>query len=296
MLLTLATHSFAGLLSNNGSKAGKIAGASLTMHDLPEYAIRQLNLRGLNVHTSMLAGWSLEDLERLRDYADKAACPCLVLVEDAPLQMMPATKGGSKGATPAAGVRDRIQRLALAANRLGCNALAVRFEAPDTDDAFELVAGEVRAMLPIVEQYEVNLLIAPHQGLTHTAERLTELIKRIGGFRIGCLPTFAHAAETADPIDTLRKLAPYAGAIHASVVGFDKSGAHKGYDLKAYIEAIRSVGFANTVAIEFTGSKDHVKSIETARAVLHDAISDDDTGENIAEVLEESLEDPEEVE
>ena len=65
MLLTLATRSFASTINANGQGQGP-----LTMLDLPDYAIRQLRLRGLNVLAAMLAGWSLQDLDRLRDRAD----------------------------------------------------------------------------------------------------------------------------------------------------------------------------------------------------------------------------------
>jgi sugar phosphate isomerase/epimerase len=267
MLLTLATRSLASQVS---SKPGDGAG-SLSMVDVPQFTIEQLQLRGMNVPASMLAGSSLGDLDVLRDRADKAGCPCLVLIEDTPLDF--ATNDLNRGDAAA----DRVRRVAAAAHRLGCNSLAIAFEAPDTDEAFEVVADRVKDVMPSIERLELNVLLVPNDGLTQNPDRLTDLIKRIGGFRIGSLPSFGHAASTGDLVGTLRKLAPYAGAVHATINAFTKNGEHKGYDLAECVSAIRSVGFVNTLAIDYVGSnKDPVPQLERARALLQAAIEADD--------------------
>ncbi len=263
MLLTLAARSLRSLISSNGQ-------GSLELLGLPQFAVRQLNLRGINVAASMLAGWTLEGLDRLRDEGDKNGCPCLVLVEDAPLRFCTAA-GKVRTGGPEASV-ERVRRLAVAANRLGCNALAIRCDGPDEDEAFDETAAELKAVMPSVERFELNLLLAPHQGLTQRPERLTDLLKRIGGFRIGSLPDFAHAFSCGNMAEALRKLVPYAGAVHATVLGFDGRGQHLEYDLAEAVAAIRSVGFLNTLAIDYVGDEDPVANVETARAILQEAI------------------------
>lgn len=267
MLLTLAARSLRKLVSADG-------GDSLPLLELPQFVITQLELRGINVPSSMLAGWSLEDLDRLRDHGDKAGCPCLVLIEDTPLRF---ANGGTDDDELRRAVEDRVRRLAVAAHRLGCNALAVRCDAPDTPEAFDVTAGELKAVMPAVERFELNLLISPHTGLTEAPDRLTDLLKRIGGFRIGSLPDFGHAAASGDLVEALRKLVPYAGAVHATVEGFDRSGAHRRYDLAQGVAAIRSVGFLNTLAIDYVGNGDPVANILAARVILQQAIDADDS-------------------
>ena len=166
---------------------------------------------------------------------------------------------------------DRIGTLALAANRLACNSLGLCFDAPDTDEAFETLALELRQLMPVVERYELSVLVMPMEGLTYAPDRLMEFIKRVGGFRIGAMPSFAHAAETGSLIQTLRKLAPYSGAIQATVDGFTRAGKHSGYDLVVCVTAIRSVGFINTLAIDYTGNGDAVKhrALHFASCILH---------------------------
>jgi hypothetical protein len=195
-----------------------------------------------------------------------------VLIEDTPLPLADADEARAEVAV------QRVQRLAVAANRLGCNSIALCIDAPDNADSFDIVADQIREILPSVERLELNVLLAPHAGLTASTERLTSLIKRIGGFRIGSLPSFGAAAEAGDgdPIEGLRKLAPYAGAIHATIEGFTKKGTHKSWDLQACVNAIRSVGFLNTLAIDYTGDADPVANIEKARDLLQGAIEADE--------------------
>ncbi|MCP3902497.1 MAG: sugar phosphate isomerase/epimerase [Planctomycetes bacterium] len=263
MLLTLATRSLASKVSSEPVEGD----GSMPMVDVPQFTMDRLQLRGMNVPASMLAGSSLTDLDVLRDRADKAGCPCLVLLEDQPLEF--ASDDDDRGEAAA----DRVRRVAAAAHRLGCNSLAISFEAPNTDDAFELVADRVKDVMPSIERLELNVLLVPNKGLTQDPDRLTDLIKRIGGFRIGSLPSFGHAASTGDVVGTLRKLAPYAGAVHATIESFSKAGEHKGYDLAECVAAIRSVGFVNTLAIDYVGgNKDPVPQIERAREVLQEAI------------------------
>ncbi len=259
MLLTLATRSLRSLTTTKGGSA------RMSLLDIPDFAQRQLGLRGMNLFASELAGWPLSRLDRLRDRADKASCPCLVLVEDQPLAFAHPDANELQKAT------DRVERLVIAATRLGCNALAISCEAEDNEDAFEATADEVRTLMPVIERNELNLLIAPNVGLTATAERLTDLIKRIGGFRIGSLPSFGHAAKSESIEQTLRKLAPYAGSIHATVYDF-KKGKHEPFDLAACVDAIRAVGFVNTLAIDFQGKGDPMETIKRARDTLQEAI------------------------
>ncbi len=264
MLLTLATSSLQKILTKPGETQGP---QGMSLLEVPAFAISELDLRGLNIAASMLSGWSLSDLDKLRDEADKAACPCLVLEDETELQI-------SSSDTNNEVVRERITRLATAANRLGCNAIAVRCSAAADESSLQQTAQMFKNVMTTIERLELTMLIVPYKGLTDEADQLTDLIKRIGGFRIGAMPTFGHADQSGSPSEELRKLAPYAGAIHATVNEFTRAGKHKGVDLKSCVEAIVSVSFVNTLAIEYVGTADPVKNIIKAREMLVAAIED----------------------
>ena len=122
-----------------------------------------------------------------------------------------------------------------------------------------------------IERLELNLLIKPSEGTMNTSEGVTDLVKRVGGFRIGVLPTYGTAHAQEEEIERLRKLAPYAGAMHFQVDAFAGKSGHKGVDLGLGIETLKKVGYASTVAIEYVGNNP-LKDLEKARDELQAAI------------------------
>ncbi len=260
MLLILSAISLQKRLKSSGAKA-------IALADLPIFAREQLGLFGLSFHTSVLTGLDGKAIDRLRDAADKAACPCLVLVESEPQVM-----GADEDATEAS--IERMLRVLQVAHRLGCNSTALRIEAKDTEENLEGAADAVKVLLERADRMEINVLICPHAGLTDTPKKATSLIKKIGGFRIGSMPDFQAAAASAggDPREYLRHVTPYAQAVVATVGSFDAAGKHEGYDLGACIEAVSGVGFEGALIIEHRGKGDAEESIVRAREALESAV------------------------
>ena len=251
------------LTMTSGSVASLLKGATpADLHTVPDLAMSQLGLRGLNIDAAQLAGFTPADLQTMRDQADKAACPCLVLVDRNMLAF---------GQDDAAGAVDRVSRLAAAADRLGCNAVAITTSISEAqqDQAVEQLQTAMRA----VEARELNLLLTVGEGLASTPDGLIDVVKAEGGFRIGMLPVYG---DGDDPVEHLRRLAPYAGAVHVRVEGFNTKGAHKGADLAEGVQTLKRVGYQNTVAIEFTGTTKAEASIQLARTQLQEAIDAED--------------------
>lgn len=275
MLLTLNAHCLRSLLQ--ASPKGRRQ--AMSVFDLPAFTKQTLGLNGLNLSTDMLVGFDRAQLEALRERADKAACSCLLLIES---EAQSFSDAESAEATIA-----RMRRVITAANILGCNSAAMRIKASDTDQAMEVVAKRLKQASEPAEKLDLTLLISPMAGLTATPERLTDLIKRVGGFRIGTFPDFQAAAAAKDPSVYLRRLCPYAQVVSASSVKFKDTGkktmladgeterivyAHEAYDLSVMIKAVVSVGFEGTIGIDYRGEGDVVTGITRTRDVLLDAI------------------------
>jgi len=174
-------------------------------------------------------------------------------------------------------VVDRVVRVVRAANRLGCNSVGLNVSGEDNEDTFDHAVERLRNVLQIAERLEVNLLLSSSKGLTEEPERLTELIKRVGGFRIGTFPDFQVAAKAADPLLHLRRIAPYASAITASTVKFAAGKkadtvTHIGYDVPEFVNTIVSVGYQGTLSIDFRGETDLVEGILRTKAVLESVL------------------------
>ena len=239
---------------------------------MPKYARDELGLFGINLPTDLLAGAGRQELERFREAADKASCPCLVLVESE------AQPFASPSDREADGAIQRMLRVVEAAHRLGCNAAAVALSGSSADEAYTLAAERLRDVLVMAERLEVNLLLADAPGVSEDPDRLTELIKRVGGFRIGTFPDFLSASKTKDPVHYLRRLTPYAAALVVTTSEFseDKGSptgyAHAAYDINAFAESIQSVGYQGTIAIDYQGGGDIDRGVVLTRQALEEAL------------------------
>ncbi|TVQ63049.1 MAG: sugar phosphate isomerase/epimerase [Phycisphaerales bacterium] len=254
MLLTLSANSLSRRIGSTGP-------LGLDLLDLPAYAREHLDLYGLQISASMLAGAESSVFDRLRDRADKAGCPCLLLSEDDP-QPLSAQDGRAEAAM------ERMDRVIRGAHKLGCNAVAFAIEARDDATSIENVAERMKHVMERAERLELNLLIAPRAGLTADPERLATLIKKIGGFRIGSLPDFETAANTGDAAEYLRRVTPYASSVVASTRVFDDAGVHEPYDLRACLESVMSVGYDGALAIDYRGKGDPVEGVKRTRDAL----------------------------
>lgn len=252
MLLILSASSFRSSLTGRR--------ASLDLMSLPALAHDELGLHGLAIPADLLKGWDAGQLEQLRRNADKAACPALLLYE--PQAQSFATERKSAQA------HDRLVRVFQAAERLGCSSAGISIEAPNEAPLGDAIVDELKRVMETAERLGINMLIQPAPGLTETPDQMTELIKRVGGFRIGSLPDFEMAAASGDANQYLRRLAPYAPVLFGSTVEFNKNGSHKTFDLKPCVEALVEVGYDASIAIDYRGVGDAAKGVAHTRDEL----------------------------
>lgn len=207
MLFSLNVNSIRDTLKRRGAKA-------LSVEDLPRYAQEQTGLHAMTMATDLLAGATRDTLTRIRENGDRVGCACLLLSQTEPLAFGdPRPKVGDE-------VVLRMTKVVEAASLLGCNSASLAITGKDDDNTLELVASRMRRVLERADRLEIMVLIRPDKGLTQDAERLTELVKVIGGFRIGTMPDFEAAVASGDPVHYLKRLTPYASVVNASTLGF----------------------------------------------------------------------------
>lgn len=285
MLLTLSASCLAPLLKPKPKR-----GVPLKLMELPTYTRETLGLHGMNLSTDLLAGMGREGLGQLRDLADKAGCAILLLSEVAPQRLGGSVKQAEQSL-------ERIQRVLQAGNILGCNAISMSVESKDDEASVERCIERLKRTMEWADRLELNVMIEPRAGLTELPERLTDLIKKVGGFRIGTMPDFGVAATQEDAVGYLRRLTPYATVVRASTIGFtaldlkdaaqellgediegledeeddsiiDEIMLHEPYDLDPMVEALISVGYDGTLAIDFKGEGDISTGVIHSRMAL----------------------------
>ncbi len=230
--------------------------SGLALLDMPPFVAEELELRGLNLPVDLIRGQSATTLEKLRHIADRAHCPCLVLYQDEPMDFL----GNAEGAT------QTLRSLGRAAKLLGCGELGIRVVCPL--GGVLTVTPALKAAVQAIQQFDVNLLIRPTIDPPDPPEQVMDLVKRIGGFHIGAMPSFAYVHATGDGMESLRKLAPYSSAIEATASGFAKDGTHVSWDLNGFVEALLSLGYLNKFSIDWTGSTNWVAGVQKTRERL----------------------------
>lgn len=240
----------------------------LQLGDLPKLAREEFNLSGLLITTDLLAGWDMPDIDNLRMLADKTACPCLALVEPDPHDL------GLRDNGKAARSIDRIQRVLLAAHRMGCSAVGFRIAGPNDSAATDRLVNRLKVVVSEAEKLDVNFLLAMARGPTETAEGLIDIIKRVGGFRIGALADFQDAGAADDPADTIRRLAPYGPLVIASSIEFNDEGVHARYDLNKCAGALADVGYDGSIAIEYRGARSIEQCVAWTRQAVENALTE----------------------
>jgi len=291
MLLTLHANAVRSMLVPSGNEP-----PDLSLIDLPRFVRESLGLHGLNLPTDMLAGATRDSLGRLRESADRAGCAVLLIIEPDPLPIASADIDEAEAAVERAG------RVLRAASVLGCNAAAfeVRAEPDDRDEVFELAVDRLKGVVELAERLELNALLTPNDpksgGLTAEPDGTAELIKRVGGFRIGALPSFELAMRSDDPETYIRRLTPYAAVVLATTVAFeelaepevdeslspeermleamlaDNKVHHSAYPLEPLVRGVVAVGYDGTLAIDYQGEEDPVLGVMNSRAALEDVL------------------------
>ena len=180
MILTLNVDCIGSLIANPKGRGE----GTLSLGDVGSFAAGELGLAGLSLPTRLLTGIDRAGLESLRERYDKARCSCLQLVESGELFLANPDVDACEASL------NRVTRVMQAAHYLGCNSAAIRVTGDDSDNSLSATAQALRRVIPLAERLELNLLIAPHDGLTSSPERVTDLLKRVGGFRLGTFPDF----------------------------------------------------------------------------------------------------------
>lgn len=212
MLFSLNVNSVRDVLKKRGARA-------FSVEDLPRYAHEQTGLHAMTMATDLLAGATRDTLTRIRETGDRVGCACLLLSQTEALPFGdPRAKMGEDAVV-------RMTKVVEAASLLGCNSASLAITAKDDDESMELVASRMRRVLERADRLEIMVLIRPDKGLTQDAERLTDLVKVIGGFRIGTMPDFEAAVASGDPVHYLKRLTPYASVVNASTLGFKEPEA-----------------------------------------------------------------------
>jgi len=256
MLLAITSETLDSHLSGKKGKA-------ITLEEAPRFAAERLGVHGMVLDSKYLAGWSLERLDTLRNCADQAQCPCLILRESRGV----VTTGD---AASQAAAMQRVELVTRAAQRLGCSAVSFRVDGVKGSEQLEHAAKFLRRTMERVERIDVNLLLEHGSGDLEKPEALVEMVKRVGGFRVGTMPNFGREKSGKDSAAVLRQTAPYAAAVLATIPDSEQKDAESEIEsalarVRPCMEALNLVGLHQVLALDYLGEGEMERVCEAVK-------------------------------
>jgi hypothetical protein len=111
-----------------------------------------------------------------------------------------------------------------------------------------------------------------HGGISADADTIvwimTELRKTHPPEAFGTLPDFGNFPDDVDRYESLRKIMPFAKAVHAKVRDIDENLDHPKFDHARCIQIARAAGYDGYLGIEFEGPGDEVEGVRRAARKL----------------------------
>ena len=155
------------------------------------------------------------------------------------------------------------QKWLRAAATLGCHSIRVNAESRGSyEEQQKLAADGLRSLCELAEEYDQNVLVENHGGLSSNGSWLLGVMEQVDHPRVGTLPDFGNfkiegEGEDAvwyDRYQGVGELMPYAKAVSAKSYEFDAEGNEVRTDFARMMEIVLSAGYTGYVGIEYEGA------------------------------------------
>lgn len=155
---------------------------------------------------------------------------------------------------------DNHRKWLEAARFLGCHAIRVNAQSSGTyDEQLRLAADGLRRLCEVADDYELDVLVENHGGLSSNGDWLAAVMEAVDHPRIGTLPDFGNFRigedEWYDRYEGVAELMPYAKAVSAKSHDFDASGNEVHTDYHRMMTIVLDAGYRGHVGIEYEGNE-----------------------------------------
>ena len=145
-----------------------------------------------------------------------------------------------------------------AAQFLGCHSIRVNAHSQGSNEEQQkLVADGLHQLCEYADDYDINVLVENHGGLSSNGQWLSEVMKKVDHPRVGTLPDFGNFQlsqdEWYDRYQGVEELMPFAKAVSAKSSEFDASGEEIRTDYMRMMKIVLEAGYNGFVGIEYSG-------------------------------------------
>lgn len=143
---------------------------------------------------------------------------------------------------------------------LGCHSIRVNAQSSGTPaEQRALAADGLRRLSEFASDFDVNVLVENHGGLSSNGAWLAGVIREVDHPRCGTLPDFGNfqlaEGEWYDRYQGVEELMPFARAVSAKSHAFDEDGNERDKDFLRLMRIVLGSGYRGFVGIEFEGTE-----------------------------------------
>ncbi|MGI6455569.1 MAG: sugar phosphate isomerase/epimerase family protein [bacterium] len=145
---------------------------------------------------------------------------------------------------------------------LGCHSIRCNAGEGQVEprEALRAAADSFSELSTYARQYNMNVIIENHGGLSSDPEWLVALMKAVDMDNFGTLPDFGNFPRnregyTIDIYDAVRAMMPYAKAVSAKCYDFDENGNETTIDYEKMMQIVLEAGYNGYVGVEYEGNR-----------------------------------------
>ena len=143
-----------------------------------------------------------------------------------------------------------------AAKYLGCHSIRVNASSRGSyDEQLELASDGLQRLSDKAVEYNLNVIVENHGGLSSNSQWLTNVIKNVNLPNCGTLPDFGNFPPEADKYKSVEMLMPYAKGVSAKSYDFDENGDETTIDFYRMMNIVVDSGYKGYVDIEYEGNR-----------------------------------------
>jgi sugar phosphate isomerase/epimerase len=143
-----------------------------------------------------------------------------------------------------------------AAKHLGCHSIRVNAASKGTyNEQLDLAADGLRRLSETAVEYNLNVIVENHGGLSSDSQWLSTVINKVGMPNCGTLPDFGNFPPEADKYKSVEMLMPYAKGVSGKSYDFDENGDETTIDFYRMLKIVVDSGYKGYVDIEYEGNR-----------------------------------------
>ncbi len=143
-----------------------------------------------------------------------------------------------------------------AAKHLGCHSIRVNAASRGTyEEQLDLATDGLQRLSEKAVEYDLNVIVENHGGLSSNSEWLTSVIKKVNLPNCGTLPDFGNFPPDADKYQSVEMLMPYAKGVSGKSYDFDENGDETTIDFYRMLKIVIDSGYNGYVDIEYEGNR-----------------------------------------